>query len=117
MPHEILERRSVAVEGVQVQVPRPLEPERDGVATCGRQHRHLVLSLKGSLKGRKHGRPSHHPLLAVLAEAKIVLHPWLRSGNAGTARGVRAFLAETLARLPEGGGRVLRWLATFAALE
>src|SRR6266851_5274189 len=39
---------------------------------------------QGSLKGynpRKHGRPSHHPLLAMLAEAKLVLHAWLRSGN------------------------------------
>src|SRR5438270_6180467 len=60
---------------------------------------------EGSLKGhnpRKHGRPSHHPILAMLAEAKVVLHAWLRSGNAGTARGVEAFLAETLALLPEG---------------
>jgi hypothetical protein len=60
---------------------------------------------EGSLKGhnpRKHGRPSHHPLLAMLAEAKVVVHAWLRSGNTGTARGVRAFLAETLARLGEG---------------
>jgi hypothetical protein len=58
---------------------------------------------EGSLKGhnpRKHGRPSHHPLLAMLASAKLVAHAWLRSGNAGTARGVNAFLAETLARLP-----------------
>jgi hypothetical protein len=57
---------------------------------------------EGSLKGhnpRKHGRPSHHPLLAMLAEAKLVVHAWLRSGNAGSARGVRGFLAETLARL------------------
>jgi Transposase DDE domain group 1 len=59
---------------------------------------------EGSRKGhnpRKHGRPSHHPLLAVLAEAKIVLHAWLRSGNTGSARGVRAFLDEALARLPK----------------
>ena len=59
---------------------------------------------EGSLKGynpRKHGRPSHHPLLAILAEPKLVLHAWLRSGNSGTARGVKAFLAETLARVPE----------------
>jgi hypothetical protein len=59
---------------------------------------------EGSLKGynpRKHGRPSHHPLLAFLAEAKLVLHAWLRSGNTSSARGVRAFLAETLARLPQ----------------
>ena len=60
---------------------------------------------EGALKGhnpRKHGRPAHHPLLAVLAEAKVVCNVWLRSGNAGTARGVGAFLAETLARLPPG---------------
>lgn len=57
---------------------------------------------EGSLKGhnpRKHGRPSHHPILAMLAEAKVVVHAWLRSGNSGTARGVSAFLAETMARL------------------
>lgn len=58
---------------------------------------------EGSLKGhnpRKHGRPSHHPLLAMLASAKVVAHAWLRSGNSGTARGATAFLAETLAQLP-----------------
>jgi Transposase DDE domain group 1 len=58
---------------------------------------------QGSLKGynpRKHGRTSHHPLLALLAEAKLVLHAWLRSGNTASARGVKAFLAETLAKLP-----------------
>ena len=60
---------------------------------------------EGSLKGhnrRKHGRPSHHPLLALLAEAKVVLHAWLRSGNTGSARGVRAFLDQALAYLPAG---------------
>ena len=60
---------------------------------------------EGSLKGynpRKHGRPLHHPLLAMLAEAKVVLHAWLRSGNTGSARGVEAFLAEALAALPAG---------------
>jgi hypothetical protein len=60
---------------------------------------------QGSLKGhnpRKHGRPSHHPLLALLARQKLVLHSWLRSGNSGSARGVSGFLAEVLARLPEG---------------
>jgi Transposase DDE domain group 1 len=55
---------------------------------------------EGSLKGhnpRKHGRPSHHPLLAVLAEAHFLLHGWLRSGNCGPARGVDEFLKEALA--------------------
>src|SRR5438445_732767 len=55
---------------------------------------------EGSLKGhnpRKHGRPSHHPLLAVLAEAHRLLHGWLRSGNCGPARGVVEFLQKALA--------------------
>jgi hypothetical protein len=54
----------------------------------------------GALKGhnpRKHGRPSHHPLLAVLSEAHFLLHGWLRSGNCGTSRGVEEFLKEALA--------------------
>lgn len=38
----------------------------------------------------------------MLAEAKVVLHAWLRSGNTGSARGVEAFLAEALAVLPAG---------------
>ena len=55
---------------------------------------------EGSLKGhnpRKHGRPSHHPLLGVLAEAHFLLHGWLRSGNCGAARGAAEFLKEALA--------------------
>ncbi len=55
---------------------------------------------EGSLKGhnpRKHGRPSHHPLLAVLNEAHFLLHGWLRSGNCATSRGVEEFLKEALA--------------------
>jgi DNA-directed RNA polymerase subunit N (RpoN/RPB10) len=55
---------------------------------------------EGSLKEhnpRKHGRPSHHPLLAVLGEAHFLLHGWLRSGNCGAARGAEEFLKEALA--------------------
>ena len=60
---------------------------------------------QGARKGynpRRPGRRSHHPLLAVLAEAHFVLHAWLRSGNTGAAQGVVAFLQEALALLPEG---------------
>ena len=46
------------------------------------------------------GRHSHHPLLAFLAEAPLVLHAWLRSGNTGSARGAVAFLTEALALMP-----------------
>lgn len=62
-------------------------------------------SQEGAKKGynpRRKGRKSHHPLLAVLAEAPLVLHGWLRSGNTGAARGVVPFLQEALALLPEG---------------
>lgn len=57
---------------------------------------------QGARKGynpKKHGRPSHHPLLAVLAEAHFILHGWLRSGNCGAARGAVEFLKEALALL------------------
>lgn len=58
---------------------------------------------QGAAKGynpRRPGRKSHHPLLAVLAEASFVVHAWLRSGNTGAATGVKEFLIETLALLP-----------------
>ena len=60
---------------------------------------------QGAAKGYNPGRPgrfSHHPLLAVLAEAPFVLHAWLRSGNTAAGRGVVAFLQEALALLPAG---------------
>jgi hypothetical protein len=72
---------------------------------------------QGARKGynpRRPGRRSHHPLLAVLAEAHFVLHAWLRSGNTGAAQGVVAFLQEALALLPEGWGlRLVRADAGF----
>jgi len=57
---------------------------------------------EGALKGynpQKLGRPSHHPLLAVLAEEHFILHGWLRSGNCSSGRGVSEFLSEALALL------------------
>jgi hypothetical protein len=59
---------------------------------------------EGARKGhnpRKHGRPSHHPLLAVLAEAHFIVHGWLRSGDCGSGRGAVEFLKEALAQLPQ----------------
>jgi len=58
---------------------------------------------EGAAKGynpRRPGRLSHHPLLAVLAEAPFILHAWLRSGNTSSARGITQFLQEALALLP-----------------
>lgn len=59
---------------------------------------------QGAAKGynpKRPGRKTHHPLLAVLAEAQCVLHAWLRSGNTAASRGVSHFLSEALALVPE----------------
>jgi hypothetical protein len=64
---------------------------------------------EGAVKGynpKRPGRHSHHPLLAVLGEAYFILNGWLRSGNAGTSRGVVEFLKESLAML--GGKHKIR---------
>lgn len=58
---------------------------------------------EGSLIGHnpiKHGRPSHHPLVAWLSERRRLLWATLRAGHAGTANGVREFLAQALTMLP-----------------
>src|SRR6516164_3856284 len=63
---------------------------------------------QGAARGynpRRPGRLSHHPLLAVLAEANFVLHAWLRSGNTGAGQGAVQFLGEALCLL-DGKHRV-----------
>lgn len=47
----------------------------------------------------KRGRPSHHPLLAFVAEGRMVANFWLRPGNANTANNALAFLEATLSHL------------------
>jgi len=58
---------------------------------------------QGAKKGynpKKPGRPSHRPILAILAEAKIIANLWLRSGDTADLTGADQFLDETLAKLP-----------------
>lgn len=60
---------------------------------------------EGAAKGynpSRPGRKSHHPLVAVLAEAPFVLHGWLRSGNTIAISGAVPFLQEALALVPAG---------------
>src|SRR6516162_7309118 len=62
----------------------------------------MELEQQGAARGynpRRPGRLSHHPLLAVLAEANSVLHAWLRSGNTGAGQGAQQFLSEALSLL------------------
>lgn len=45
-------------------------------------------------------RRSHHPLLAMLAKAKMIVHCWLRAGGTSTHRGALEFLDELMASMP-----------------
>jgi hypothetical protein len=54
---------------------------------------------EGSLRGynpKKRGRPSHHPLIAFVADMRMVLNGWLRPGNTSASNNVYNFLKETL---------------------
>ena len=75
---------------------RPLGGERGRLESRSERYGRQQGARKGN-NPKKHGRPSHHPLLAVLAESHFILHGWLRSGNCGAARGAVEFLKEALA--------------------
>ena len=47
----------------------------------------------------KRGRASHHPLMAFVADTRMISNCWLRPGNSSSAHNVQAFLANTLHRL------------------
>lgn len=56
----------------------------------------------GAKKGynpTKRGRPSHHPLIAFIADVKLVANMWLRSGNTSSANNFFGFLEDTLSKL------------------
>ncbi len=57
-------------------------------------------ATRGYNPGRR-GRPSHHPLLAFVAEARMVANFWLRPGNAHSANNVLQFLESTLHHLSD----------------
>lgn len=45
-------------------------------------------------------KPCLHPILGVLAEAKVVVNFWLRPGNTATINNALGFVSELLSRLP-----------------
>jgi len=62
---------------------------------------------EGAVRGynpAKRGRASHHPLMAFVAEVRMVANCWLRPGNSHTANNAHAFLDSTLDKL--GGKQV-----------
>ncbi len=58
---------------------------------------------EGAVRGynpKKPGRPSHHPLFALIAEWKWVMHLWLRRGDTVSGSGAVNFFQEVMARKP-----------------
>lgn len=49
----------------------------------------------------KPGRKSHHPLMAFIADCRMVANLWLRSGSAHSANNVFSFLEDTLHKLQD----------------
>lgn len=62
----------------------------------------------------KRGRASHHPLMAFVADTRMIANCWLRPGNSSSAHNVQAFLANTLHRLGDKQVCLLRADSGFA---
>ncbi|MEI6183655.1 MAG: IS1380 family transposase [Polynucleobacter sp.] len=56
----------------------------------------------------KRGRASHHPLMAFVADTRMIANCWLRPGNSSSANNVQAFLANTRHRLGDKRVSLLR---------
>jgi hypothetical protein len=57
---------------------------------------------EGAAKGynpSKPGRLSHYPLMAFVADTRMIANCWLRPGNSASANNARAFLGSTLEHL------------------
>lgn len=66
---------------------------------------------EGAKKGynpAKRGRASHHPLIAFVADVKLVANMWLRSGDASSANNFLGFLEDTLNKLKNKTVSLLR---------
>ena len=72
---------------------------------------------EGAVRGynpAKRGRASHHPLMAFVADLRMIANCWLRPGNSSSANNVQAFLANTLHRLGDKRVCLLRADSGFA---
>jgi hypothetical protein len=65
----------------------------------------------GAAKGynpRQRGRLSHHPLMAFVADLRLIANCWLRPGNTGSSHNVAAFLESALQNLGDKQVGLLR---------
>lgn len=61
----------------------------------------------------KHGRGSHHPLMAFCSELKMVVNAWMRDGNSGASTDFGEFLSQMVKIIPEKKIGLLRADAGF----
>jgi hypothetical protein len=57
---------------------------------------------EGAKKGynpRKKGRPSHHPLMAFVADVNLIANFWLRSGDTSSSNNFKAFFEDTIGKI------------------
>jgi len=58
---------------------------------------------EGAEKGynpKRHGRKSHHPIIAFVAETKMVANAWMRTGDSASATEFKEFLDNTFTMIP-----------------
>ena len=63
---------------------------------------------------RRHGRASHHPLIAFVADCRMIANFWLRPGDSNSANNMLSFLKATQQQLMSPS---LRWWALETGLE
>ncbi len=75
---------------------------------------------EGSKRGynpKKPGRKSHHPLMAFIADSKMVANFWLRPGNSYTSNNFVGFLEDTLEKLKDKQVGLIRLDSGFYSKE
>jgi len=58
---------------------------------------------EGAEKGynpKRHGRKSHHPIIAFVAETKMIANAWMRTGDSASATEFKEFLDNTFTMIP-----------------
>jgi len=102
-------------ERVQMQMYSWLFGKLSGLTKVTLDLDSTVVTRNGSQEGAgrgynpaRRGRASHHPLLAFIAEARLVANFWLRPGDTHSANNVLQFLESTLAHLADKTVGLLR---------
>ena len=102
-------------ERVQMQMYSWLFGKLSGLTKVTLDLDSTVVTRNGSQEGAgrgynpaRRGRASHHPLLAFIAEARLVANFWLRPGDTHSANNILQFLESTLVHLADKTVGLLR---------